>query len=59
VSPAQQGFIASNLYSIAEVQFLENFEAFAIYKEETVIGFIMFGIDPDDNNYWGRKASFL
>lgn len=48
----QQTFIASNLYSIAEVQFLDNFYAKGIYFDEKMIGFTMFGIDPDDKNYW-------
>ncbi len=52
VKKEQQTFIASNLYSIAEVQFLDNFYANGIYLDEKIIGFTMFGIDPDDNNYW-------
>lgn len=52
VSVEQQKFVASNLYSIAEVQFLPNFEALAIYHEDLMIGFTMYGLDPDDNNYW-------
>ncbi|PFU78653.1 spermidine acetyltransferase [Bacillus cereus] len=52
VKEEQQTFIASNLYSIAEVQFLDNFYAKGIYLDEKMIGFTMFGIDPDDNNYW-------
>ncbi|MEC1984314.1 GNAT family N-acetyltransferase [Bacillus cereus] len=52
VKEEQQTFIASNLYSIAEVQFLDNFYAYGIYFDEKMIGFTMFGIDPDDNNYW-------
>lgn len=52
VKEEQQAFIASNLYSIAEVQFLDNFYAKGIYIDNKMIGFTMFGIDPDDNNYW-------
>lgn len=52
VSPKQQGFVVSNLYSIAEVQFLPNFEAMAIYADDLLVGFVMFGLDEDDNNYW-------
>ncbi|HFK1549292.1 MULTISPECIES: GNAT family N-acetyltransferase [Bacillus] len=52
VNKEQQAFIASNLYSIAEVQFLDNFYAKGIYLDEKMIGFTMFGIDSDDNNYW-------
>lgn len=52
VKEEQQTFIASNLYSIAEVQFLDNFYAKGIFLENKMIGFTMFGIDPDDHNYW-------
>lgn len=47
VKEEQQTFIASNLYSIAEVQFLDNFYAKGIYLDEKMIGFTMFGIDSD------------
>ncbi|ENQ3079117.1 GNAT family N-acetyltransferase [Bacillus sp. WLY-B-L8] len=52
VNQEQQPFIASNLYSIAEVQFLDNFYAKGIYLDNEMVGFTMFGIDPDDHNYW-------
>ncbi|MFF2091403.1 GNAT family N-acetyltransferase [Paenibacillus sp. NPDC058174] len=48
----QQAFMASNLYSIAELQFLPGFTAAAVYLENRVIGFAMYGVDPDDHNYW-------
>ena len=48
----QEGFIASNLYSIAQYQFLEHFEAMAIYEEQTMVGFALYGLDSDDGNYW-------
>lgn len=44
--------MASNLYSIAEVQFLDDFHAMGVYEGEEMVGFAMFGIDPDDGNYW-------
>ncbi|GAA0841570.1 GNAT family N-acetyltransferase [Paenibacillus glucanolyticus] len=50
--PEQESFIASNLYSIAQFQFLENFEAMAIYNDQTMVGFAMYGLDSDDGNYW-------
>ncbi|GJM68646.1 spermidine acetyltransferase [Paenibacillus macerans] len=48
----QQQFIAPNVYSIAEAQFLHGFSSMAVYKHETMIGYALYGIDPDDNNYW-------
>ena len=45
----QIGFIASNLYPIAQSQFLDGFSSLAIYKNQTMIGYTLFGIDSDDN----------
>jgi len=50
--PEQEKFIASNLYSIAQFQFLEHFEAMAIYDDQTMVGFTLYGLDADDSNYW-------
>ncbi|WP_078548264.1 GNAT family N-acetyltransferase [Litchfieldia alkalitelluris] len=52
VKEDQRSFMASNLYSIAESKFLDNFYTFGIYLEKQMVGFCMFGIDPDDGNYW-------
>ncbi|SUA72041.1 diamine N-acetyltransferase [Paenibacillus polymyxa] len=51
-SPEQQRFMVSNLYSIAECQFLDGFVSKTIYNDDVLIGFTMFGLDPDDGNYW-------
>ncbi|BFH15095.1 GNAT family N-acetyltransferase [Paenibacillus melissococcoides] len=52
VAPEQEGFIASNLYSIAEARFLDGFQCKGIYLDKCMIGFAMYGIDPDDGKYW-------
>jgi GNAT superfamily N-acetyltransferase len=52
VSENQQNFVASNLYSLAQVQFLPEFKAMGVYVEEEMVGFTMYGIDADDGNYW-------
>jgi diamine N-acetyltransferase len=52
VKEEQKAFVASNLYSIAEVQFLEDFFVKGVYLDDKMIGFTMYGIDPDDHNYW-------
>nr|WP_263326715.1 GNAT family N-acetyltransferase [Neobacillus sp. Marseille-Q6967] len=52
MSEQQKRFIASKLYSIGQVQFLENFEAMAIYADDQMVGFTLYGLDGDDNNYW-------
>ncbi|MEX9566628.1 hypothetical protein [Providencia vermicola] len=51
VSEEQAQFIASNLYSIAEVQFLPRFIVKGIQHQDTLVGLVMYGIDPDDGNY--------
>ncbi|WP_028562695.1 GNAT family N-acetyltransferase [Paenibacillus pinihumi] len=52
VEPGQEAYIASNLYSIAQAQFLDGFVTKGIYKEDQMIGFAMYGLDADDGNYW-------
>jgi diamine N-acetyltransferase len=44
--------VASNLYSLAESKFQSNMKPLAIYHDEVMVGFLMYGIDPDDDNYW-------
>ncbi|CAM4083653.1 spermidine acetyltransferase [Bacillus manliponensis] len=51
-TPEQSGFVASNLYSIAESKFQPTFVPLAIYHDDTMVGFVMYGLDPDDGNYW-------
>jgi diamine N-acetyltransferase len=47
----QKNFVASNLYSIAEAQFGDDFEGhwnlfpFGIYDGETPVGFLMYGLN--------------
>jgi len=50
--PEQERFISANLHSIAEAQFLEGFVTKAIYNDDVMIGFTMYGPDPEDGNYW-------
>ncbi|MCJ8007107.1 GNAT family N-acetyltransferase [Lederbergia wuyishanensis] len=48
----QTKFVASNAVSLAQLNFLENFQAKGIYHGEEMIGFTLYGIDEDDNEYW-------
>ncbi|WP_418026455.1 GNAT family N-acetyltransferase [Paenibacillus sp. JJ1722] len=48
----QMELIASNLYSIAEAQFLNGFSSRAIYEDDVMVGYTLFGLDQDDHNYW-------
>lgn len=53
----QKNFVASNLYSIAQAQFGEEFEGhwdlhpFGIYDEETPVGFLMYGLNLSHPKY--------
>ncbi|NGZ76681.1 GNAT family N-acetyltransferase [Saccharibacillus sp. VR-M41] len=45
--------MAPNVHSIAEAQFLPGFSSLAIYRGDTMIGYTLFGPDPDDHGmYW-------
>jgi diamine N-acetyltransferase len=52
VADSQRSFVASNLYSLAESKFETSFVPLAIYDEEQMVGFLMYGCDPDDGKYW-------
>lgn len=49
---SQGGLVAPNLFSIAESKVEATFMPLAIYDNHTMVGFIMWGIDPDDGEYW-------
>lgn len=49
VHPEQQGFVAPNAFSIAESRFYPQAEIRAIYDDETLVGFVMWGEDVDSN----------
>ena len=52
LSTKQGGLVAPNLYSIAESRIEPSFTPLAIYHDGEVVGFIMYGLDPDDGQYW-------
>jgi len=52
VADDQRGLIASNLYSIAESRFLPGFLTQAVEFESDIVGFVMYGPDPDDGHVW-------
>ena len=47
-----QNFVASNAISIAQSKIFPSMIPLAIYNAQIPVGFLMYGIDPDDNNYW-------
>ncbi len=44
-------FVAPNLYSLAESRFDVQMKPTAIYHDDEMVGFIMYGFDPDDGSY--------
>lgn len=52
VSEKQKGFVASNLYSIAQAKAQPECIPMAVYNNEELVGFVMYCMDCDDNEYW-------
>lgn len=52
VRPEQEGFVAPNLRTIAEMQFYENCFLRVIMKRREPVGLAAYGIDTDDQNWW-------
>jgi diamine N-acetyltransferase len=51
VAPAQEGFVASNAFSIAQAYFEPRAWFRAIYADETPVGFAMLWDDPEAGEY--------
>ncbi|GIP31830.1 diamine N-acetyltransferase [Paenibacillus sp. J2TS4] len=45
-------FIVPIVYSLAESKYETHLCPLAIYNKKELIGFTMYGHDPDDGNYW-------
>ena len=50
ISEDHKEFLAPNLYSIAEAQFYDGIDTYAIYNDTEMIGFSMFGAQNVDDN---------
>ncbi len=48
----QADFVAPNAWSIAESKFYDALQPMGIYDDETMVGFLMYGRDPQDGQYW-------
>jgi diamine N-acetyltransferase len=45
----QKGFVATNVYSIAEASFYpDQVHCRAVYDDDTMVGFVMYGYDDED-----------
>jgi len=52
IRPEQKGFVADNVFSIAEAKVHSTFVPLAIYADQTLVGFTMYGFDPDAQERW-------
>ena len=48
----QRSFVASNVFSIAQAKAYPECIPMAVYADNTLVGFVMYGMDLDDNEYW-------
>jgi diamine N-acetyltransferase len=47
-----QQFVAANVYSLAEARVNPDWTPLAIYVDDEPVGFLMYGQDPDDGQFW-------
>lgn len=52
VAPGQEGLVASNAESIAQVYVQPECCPYVIYNGDQVVGFLMYCLDADDSEYW-------
>jgi diamine N-acetyltransferase len=52
VAEGQQTFVAPNVMSIAQSKIYPTMNIRAVYADEEMVGFTMFGLDTDDNRYY-------
>lgn len=48
----KQKYVAENVYSIAQSRIEPYYNPLAIYNGDTIVGFAMYALDPDDGKYW-------
>ena len=52
VKPDQEKLVLSNAISIAQAKVQPECIPLAIYHDEELVGFLMYCVDRDDNEYW-------
>lgn len=52
VREEQKGYVASNVYSLAEAKVYPECVPLAIYASEKMVGFLMYGFSNEDERYW-------
>lgn len=51
VSIEQESFVAENWYSLLQWKFSENLYPYCVYDGDAMVGFVMYGLDPDTNRW--------
>ena len=52
VAESQKNFVAPNVYSIAQSKAQPECIPMAVYSDDVPVGFVMYCMDADDNEYW-------
>ncbi len=52
VADGQENFVAANLMSIAQAKIYPTANPLAVYHKDEMVGFVMFGFDPDEGQYY-------
>lgn len=52
VADVQKNFVAPNVTSIAQSKIYPTHLPFAIYDGDQMVGFVMYGLDTDDNQFY-------
>ena len=52
VAAGQENFVAPNVKSIAQSKVYPTMNISAVYDSDEMVGFVMFGFDPDDEKYY-------
>lgn len=52
VTDQQKEFVATNLFSMAQAKAYPECICLAVYHDNVLVGFTMYCIDIDDNEYW-------
>lgn len=51
-APEQAHFVAPNAVSLAQAAYETEWMPQAIYADETMVGFVMYGLSDEDSAYW-------
>ena len=52
VAPEQEPFVASNGVSLAQSKYEPEWIPLALYNDEEMVGFVMYGVNRDEGKYW-------